>query len=226
MDASNCIVINAPMAAKVHQLGRLVASCDNVVWYDYPKNGKTPWEYYNDVDVKFTKYHFNRRFKGATGKGLCSKTIDRVGSKTNNSIEHQQQHIQEWSKRLSPNMFVYPHHESVLLSRQIFTNSKEIFIIPDLDSCVDRFMETSIHYFVDPQDKEFTYGDLFLNNKEWVRKHLQSKIKDLKDNVNKDVFVVYNVLDMLEENNFKKLCEHIELDFNLECFAAVKSIID
>ena len=36
------IVINAPMGAKGHQIGRLIASCDNVAWYNNRKNGEHP----------------------------------------------------------------------------------------------------------------------------------------------------------------------------------------
>ena len=33
------IVISAPMGAKGHQLGRLLASSDDVAWYNHEANG-------------------------------------------------------------------------------------------------------------------------------------------------------------------------------------------
>ena len=64
------IVINAPMGAKGHQIGRLLASCDNVAWYNNQANGEHPDAYIEKelygVDNHFTKYHWNRHFKDGT----------------------------------------------------------------------------------------------------------------------------------------------------------------
>ena len=63
------IVINAPMGAKGHQMGRLLASCDNVAWYNTKGNGEHPWLPYTEMygkDLNFTKYHWNRCFKNGT----------------------------------------------------------------------------------------------------------------------------------------------------------------
>ena len=226
LDENNCIVINAPMGAKAHQLGRLIASCNDVVWYDHVRNGNNPWEPYNDVDVMFTKFHFNRRFYGSKSKGICDKMIPPVGSKTKELLEKQQEDIRHWCKKLYPNKFVYPVHDEVSMIRKIFNTNREVFIIPDLEKCFERWMKTSINYFVFAEHKDYTYGDLFSYNKKHIKMHLESAIQNLKDNVNKNVFVVNDVEDMLDEKNFKKLCKHLKLDFNLDSFTAVKNMIN
>jgi len=226
LDASNCITINAPMGAKAHQLGRLIASCDNVLWYNYKGNGTNPWEFYNEKDAGFTKFHFNRRFAGATGHGVCSKTIIPIGSKNDAPINEQCSIINMWCETISPKNFVYPLHEPVKLTRKIFLNSKEIFIIPDLDIVFERFMKTSYHYFISGEKKDTTIGKQFNYDTTAIKESLKNKIIDLKDNYNKNVYVVNDVKDMLDKTKFKELCKHFDLDFNLECFTAVKSIIN
>lgn len=227
LDASNCITINAPMGAKVHQLGRLIASCDNVVWYDYKGNGNYPWEPYAEKkDQGFTKFHFNRRFAGALGHGICSKTITPVGSKSDTTINEQRAMIQLWCKKLYPNKFVYPLHEPVKITRNIFPNSKEIFIIPELEKTYQRFLQTTYNYFPNAKQKDKTIGDMFNHDKSAIKEHLSNKIIELENNLNDNVYVVNDVKDMLDKTKFQELCKHFDLDFNLECFTAVKSIIN
>ena len=226
MVENNCITINFPNGAGGHKLGRLIATCDNVLWYDYKGNGSAPWILYGENDHNFTKFHFNRRFAGATGKGVCEKTIIPVGSKSKLSLDFQREIIQEWKMQLFPNNFIYTLHEPVDVMRNIFGKHKEVFIIPDIKFLFERFMQTSYHYFIDPANKEYTLGDKLEHDAKKIHNFLEAKIKNLEDNVKENTFVVYDVKDMLDENNFLKLCEHLDLDFNLDSYNAVKSIID
>mgnify|MGYP000888761344 CR=1 FL=1 len=226
MDANNCIIINAPMGAKAHQLGRLISSCKNVKWYDYHGNGSNPWDLYNEKDANFTKFHFNRRFNGAIGKGICEKTILPVGSKSKLDLHTQKIEINKWCKKLSPNKFVYPLHEPVELTRKIFDSQSEIFIIPDLEDVFQRFMKTSYHYFADANNKNITMGDMFNHDKEKIKAYLRNKIEDLSDNLNQNVFVVKDVAEVLDQSRFELLCKHFNLDFNLDSFSAVKNVIN
>ncbi len=226
MDASNCITINFPNGAGGHQLGRLIATCDNVVWYDHDGNGSNPWILYDEPDPRFTKFHFNRRFKGATGNGVCEKTIIPVGSKSTKNLQDQKKIINDWKEKLAPNNFVYTLHEPVDIVRNIFGANKEIFIIPDIEFLYERFMKYSYYYFVDPKDKSYTLGDKLQHDKNKIYKFLQDKIVQLENSITENTFVVNNVKDMLDQTNFKKLCTHFDLDFNLDRFAAVKTIIN
>lgn len=226
MEENNCITINFPNGARGHQLGRLIATCDNVVWYDYEGNGVDPWILYNEPDPRFTKFHYNRRFKGATGKGVCEKTIIPVGSKSKVPLEEQKNIINDWKTKLNPNNFIYTLHEPVDVVRDIFGKQKEIFIIPDIDFLYDRFMQTSYYYFVDPTNKEFTLGDKLEHSETKIRDFLHSKICDLENNITENTFVIKDVSDMLIEKNFLKLCNHFNLDFNFDGFTAVKSVIN
>ena len=214
------------MGAKAHQLGRLIASCDNVVWYDYKGNGVNPWNLYQEEDKNFTPYHFNRRFAGAVGKGICENTILPIGSKSDKTLKEQQVEISKWCNKLYPSMFVYPLHESVELTRSVFKTKKEIFIIPPIDQLFNRFMKTSYYYFASSDNKHITIGDLFNHNRTAIKEHLELKINELKTSITKDVYVVNNVDNLLHQNNFKHLCKHFDLDFNFDCFAAVKSVIN
>ena len=223
MDASNCIVLNAPMGAKVHQLGRLIASCSNVVWYNHDKNGNNPWNAYT-ADEKFTPFHFNRRFAGASESGFCKNSLYKIGVNNNKSLEEQAEYIGTWNNYIAPNYFVYPTHEPVEVCRQVFKYSKEVFIIPDVDACVDRFMQTSINYFVSASDKSYTFGDMFFNSKENVRKHIQSKCNNLEQSLNSNVYVVEDVNTLKDKDTFKKMCKFLELDFNDNYYNVVEFI--
>ena len=59
MNNSNpIIVINANMGSKGHQIGRLIASCSNVRWYDHKWNGPTPWEPCSHIlNHEHSKFH-------------------------------------------------------------------------------------------------------------------------------------------------------------------------
>lgn len=211
------------MGAKVHQLGRLIASCSNVVWYDHKQNGNYPWEPYT-ADKTFTPFHFNRRFKDAKENGVCNSSLFKIGSSNNLSIAEQTEYISDWSEKINPKHFVYPTHESVELCRQIFKNSKEVYIIPDTEDCVERFMKTSINYFVDPNDKDFTFRDLFQNDIDFVRQHIKSKCDNLVKNLSADVFIIEDTNELKDKHTFVKVCDFLEIDFADDYYKVVDFI--
>lgn len=212
-NASNCIVLNAPMGAKVHQLGRLIASCSNVVWYDHKQNGNYPWDCYT-ADKFFTPFHFNRRFAGAKVNGFCENSLYKIGINNPNSLLEQAEYISNWSNVIAPAYFVYPTHESAEVCRQVFKGSKEVFVIPNIDNCVERFMKTSINYFVEASNKNYTFGDMFLYSEENVREYIKSKCSNLEQNLNSNVYVVEDVNTLKDKDTFKKMCKFLEIDFN------------
>ena len=43
------IVINVNMGSMGHRVGRLIASCTNILWYDHKGNGVVPWETCSEI---------------------------------------------------------------------------------------------------------------------------------------------------------------------------------
>ena len=66
MVESNCITLNFPKAVGGHMLGRMIACCENVAWYDLTNKitnnlGCPIWE----KTKTLVKCISNKRFKGA-----------------------------------------------------------------------------------------------------------------------------------------------------------------
>ena len=108
MVESNCVTINFPQGSGGHMLGRMIACCENVEWYNHEQNNEHPWLPYMGKDKNFSKMHFNKRFKGAKPKGLDPKyTIPPVLSfARSRGINTTPSDIQAWKKKLYPNHFI------------------------------------------------------------------------------------------------------------------------
>jgi len=226
-DASNSIAICFPMGAKGHIAGRLLASCDNVAWYDYKNNGNYPWEPYNDDRPNFTLYHFNRRFAGAVGKGVCEKTVPPVlDMAEKNSYKHQSyRDIVDWKQKLFPNNLIYPLHADLNLAHEFFINSKFLVVLPtDIDALVDRFMQTSANYFVNAKDKTYTFLDHY-GNADNVKISLENKIQNFKDNILETDVVISSVDELLDFTFFEDICKRLDLQVNYNNFEKVKQFV-
>tara|TARA_E500000178_G_scaffold150175_1_gene149901 strand:- start:8652 stop:9380 length:729 start_codon:yes stop_codon:yes gene_type:complete len=236
MEENNCIVINFPRGAKGHVIGRLLATCDNVVWYDYEGNGN-PWSSYTS-DNTFTQFHWNRRFKGSQGKGICQYTVEPVLEHArkrglNQSLLDMQNIITKWSKKLAPNNFMYALHDPVPIVRQVFKTKKHIHVIPDIDKTIERFIQTGVHYFADIKNKDITYYTLYQNlSKETGRsindlmyEDFSKKIKDLRENCIDTDFVLHDANELLDQEIFTILCRQFDLNFNEESFSKTVKFI-
>lgn len=233
---NNCIVISFPPGGKGHIAGRLISTCNNVKWYDYTKNGDYPWLPYNDIDKMFTPFHFNRKFSGAKPKGVCSDTIPPVLDIAERlEFDYDVKDINYWKEKLYPYNFVYPLHSDLDKTKQFFGPAKYITIIPNkLDVLVDRFMKTTINYFISPRNKEFTFRDMYENLskatgrsvRECVYNDLYTKIENYRLHTSTTDVVIESVDELMHVHNFKKITEQLDLEFNLESYNKTVQFID
>jgi len=109
----NFIIINAPFGARGHQLGRLLCSCDNVLWYDHFKNGSQPWLPSFGLGKTFSKYHFTRRFEGAYGLGTDEHTVPPVLERAaaTGSEQRPVELLKDWANKVYPNKLVLVLHD-------------------------------------------------------------------------------------------------------------------
>jgi len=227
MDANNSIAICFPMGAKGHIAGRLLASCDNVSWYDYNRNGNNPWEPYSNDRPNFTLFHFNRRFAGAVGNGICDKTVPPVldMAEKNTYKKQSYQDIVEWKQKLFPNNLLYPLHSDLDKAHNFFINSKFLVILPtDIDALVDRFMQTSANYFVNSKNKTYTFLDHYgdANN---VKTALENKIQNFKDNILETDIVINSVDELFDYNFFEDICNKLDIQINYNHYKKVKQFV-
>jgi len=227
-EENNSIAICFPMGAKGHIAGRLLASCNNVAWYNHVRNGSQPWLPYDDEERKdFTPFHFNRRFYGAKGNGVCDKTVPPVldMAKKNGYKKENYQDIIDWKQKLFPNNLLYPLHSDLDKAHNFFINSKFLVILPtDIDALVDRFMKTTAKYFVNSRDKTYTFLDHY-ENVDNVKTALEEKIQNFKDNILETDVVINNVDELLNFNFFKDVCNKLDLQTNYDNYKKVKRFV-
>jgi hypothetical protein len=230
----NCIVVNFPQGSGGHIIGRLIASCNNVQWYNHEANGAEPWQRYT-FDEKFTPFHFSRRFAGADRKGYGTNSIPPVldlASKNgiNTTFEEQQLIIREWKEALAPNYFVYTLHADLARSHKLFHPAHHIVVIPDIDMLVERYMKTSANYYINTQQKETTYLDYYSKQgncvEDAVRADLQINIDNYKDNLLETDFVVTHYKQLLDQSVFIKMCDQFNLTFNEHRYNDVKAFVE
>lgn len=227
MIENNCITINFPQGSGGHAVGRLISSCNNVLWYDHDTNGMCPWKPYNDVvDSSFTPFHFTRRFKGSQGYGVCEKTVPPVLDFADRSnLECNVDQITEWKKKVYPYNLIYPLHADLDKTKEFFKPAKHIVIIPNnVEQLVDRFLLTTYNYFISWKDKTYTYEKYYndmsletgLTPKDCIYNDLITVINNYKSLICKEDVVISHVSDLLDKNYFQKVAEKMQLDFNLK----------
>ena len=131
------IVINVNMASKGHQIGRLISSCDNVLWYNHKDNGEHPWLPCDGIlNSELNKFHFDRRFSDSSTIPAVLDFARRSGLSEDTNISYDMcQNGQN---------IVYVTHSNLDESREFF-KGRHIVI---LDKNYDRFMKTSWNYKV------------------------------------------------------------------------------
>ena len=234
-EENNCIVINFPPGAKGHIASRLIASCDNVIWYNHFKNGNYPWEPYNDIDINFTPFHFTRKFSGAEHAGVCDKTITPVlDIAEKNNISYNKENIDIWKAKLYPTNFVYPLHSELDKSKKFFCPAKHLVIIPkNIDHLVERFMNTTFNYFVSSNDKNKTYKHVYEEKSKQknisvynlVKEDLTKIIQNYNTYIDDNDYVLDDVNKMLLEENFQSICNFLDIKFNKHNYQKTKQFI-
>lgn len=216
------IVINAPMGAKGHQMGRLLASCDNVAWYDTQANGVHPWMPYIEkelygVDNHFTKYHWNRRFSNGLTVPPVLDMAERQGLSTGSYDA-----LKEAILGVLPKHLLYALHGPLDKSKAFFKDAKHVVVIPkDMAKLLARYCQTSAKYYVNPAEPTKTFYDLYEGNYMLMLEHLQRVVDNYSRFATEDDVIVAEPEKFFVEENFRKVCDKFELEFNKEKFDKV-----
>lgn len=232
----NIIPITFVPGAKGHQIGRLISSCDNVVWYNHFKNGDRPWLPAMGMDMgNISKFHFDRRFRGALGQGIDEFTVPPIldMAERNQCAIDEIQAMNDWSEKLFPHHFVYPLHSRLDLSKKLFKNVKHLVVLSNnIDDLVDRFIKTTANFvysYNDPQKRTFYqhFIDLKLDieYRDWVKNYINSLLNNFKNCIEGHDHVIEDVLQLCDLREFEKLCRHFNLQFNEQNYIKVCEFI-
>ena len=228
VEGNNIIVISFPVGASGHKAGRLLASCEDVAWYNHYPNGMYPWEPYVEnelygVDNGFTPFHWNRRFLGAVGKGTCEHTVPPVldYAKRNGVESAPASEIAKWKSKLYPQHLMYCVNGDLAEAREFFAPAKHMVIIPnDMDLLLERVMQTTAKYYVSSSDKTVTYGDYY-GSKTALKDVLSKMVENLHDNVVDTDVVIQDVVELYDENRFRAVTEHLSIKYAKEPYNRV-----
>ena len=221
MEENNIIVISFPIGASGHKAGRLLASSEDVAWYNHFPNGTYPWEPYIEnelygVDDGFTPFHWNRRFAGAFGQGVCEHTVPPVlDYAERNGVESAPaSDIAKWKRKLYPQHLMYAVHGDLAKSKKFFTPAKHLIIIPkDIDALLERVMQTTAKYYYSSGNKTVSFEDYY-GSKTAIKDVLVKTVKNLQDNVESTDVVIQDVVELYDENRFRAVTEHLSIKYN------------
>tara|TARA_B100000927_G_scaffold106112_1_gene85859 strand:+ start:2678 stop:3406 length:729 start_codon:yes stop_codon:yes gene_type:complete len=237
MVESNCITLNFPQGSGGHMLGRMIACCENVAWYDHEQNNDHPWLPYMGKDKDFSKMHFNKRFKGAKPKGLDPDyTIPPVLSfARSRGITTTPADIQAWKKKLYPNHFIYTLHDNLDETKKFFDPAQYIVVIPDdVELLIERWMRSSYYYFVDPKNKEYLYKDLYedrakeqgITMKQVLANEFETQIENYKTHSTEDDVIITEINDILKYDVYEEVCNKLQLIINKENYDKCKVLFE
>jgi hypothetical protein len=200
------------MASKGHQIGRLVASCSNVVWYDAPTNGEHPWLPCNGIlNDKLGQFHFDRRFKDDT-------TIPPVLDYARRSEYPNERPELNFDKCKDGEKLIYVTHSNLDEAKDYF-KGKHLVV---LDKSEERFFETSWNYRVGKTKK--------LMSELYTREECIQALNDTKNNyiehMDANDFTINSVDDLLDEDIFKLFCNKFNLIFNKQDYDKVKDFLN
>lgn len=242
---NNFITINFVPGGRGHQIGRLLSSCDNVSWYDYYRNGRHPWIPGDGTSMtEISKFHFDRRFMGASGVGVDRYTIPPVLdiASRNGYPEYPLDDMMEWNTKLDSKKAVYPLNCGLDVCKQFFSDSKHLVVInTDIDSLVDRFIKTTAKFIYhnpplssrDSNYERLTFKQYWeRNNKddssylEWVKNYATDLLENYRLNLSSDDVVIQDVDELFDQSRFKTICDKLGLHFNEKNHIRVVDIVN
>lgn len=237
MVENNAITINFPEGAGGHMLGRMLASCDNVAWYDHEQNGAYPWEPYNAPDDEmFSRLHFNKRFAGSSSQGADKLRIPPVLSLAESrGIVTTKDDIDSWKQQLSPKNFIYTLHERLDETKKLFNPAKFIVVIPqDIELLIDRWIRSSFYYYRDPKNKSYISGDFYkdkaarlgITMRQALENDLSPLVENFKENVTDDDIVITEINDILDYDFFEEVCNKLDLKINKSNYEKCKLLFE
>ena len=226
----NLIIINAPYGARGHQVGRLLCSCNNVLWFDHFKNGSQPWLPSYGLGKTFSKYHYTRRFEGAKGIGIDDKTFPPVleRAKATQSDPYPFTKIKDWSNKICPNLITVVLHDELQKTKKLFPNAKHIIVKPtNIKKIIDRLHIVGADYRWGKEAHE-TLRYTFTKNGKSFEENMHnelSKILDSYQYADDNDIVIEDVDTLLNDNFFKHVCEKFNLIYNKTDFNKVKQFV-
>ena len=206
------IVINVNMASKGHQIGRLIASCDNVLWYNHKDNGEYPWLPCEGIlNSELNKFHFDRRFADNSTIPPALDFARRSG------LEEECPDI-SYARCQNGQNLLYVTHSNLDEARDYFKGKH--LVVLNKDSA--RFMETSWKFRVGKTKKLISE----LYTEEEIETLLSNTLENYREHANSDDFVIGSIDDLLDADYFNILCERFNLIFNENEYKKVKYFLE
>jgi|TARA_B110000495_G_C22769334_1_gene450279 hypothetical protein len=211
-DSNPIIAINVLMASKGHQIGRLVASCRNVVWYDAPTNGEHPWLPSSGIlNDELGHFHFDRRFKDDT---TIPPALD-YARRSGYINERPELNFEKCGYGL--NKLIYVTHSKLDEAKDYF-KGKHLVV---LDKNIERFFDTSWNYRVGKTKK--LVSELY--TREECIKALEDTHQNYIKHTDANDFVINSLDDLLVEDTFKLFCNKFNLGFDKTRYDKVKGFL-
>jgi len=203
------IVINVNMGSMGHRVGRLIASCTNILWYDHKGNGVVPWETCSEIlNADIAKFHYDRRFADLS-------TIPPVLDYARRSGLPEMPEI-PYDRCQDGQYLTYVTHSDLDESRKYFKGKHVVVLNKD----IDRFFETSWKFRVGKTRQ--LVSEMY--TKEEVESILTNTLANYEMNINPNDFVINSVDDLLDMDTFKLLCEKFNLTFNEYRYNKVRDV--
>jgi hypothetical protein len=200
------IVINAIMASKGHQVGRLLASCSNVLWYNHEGNGSDPWEPCNGIlNAELSVFHYDRRFADSSTIPPVLDYARRSGLPETPELSYDRCEDGQY--------LLYVTHSDLDESREFFNGNHLVVLNKD----IDRFFNTAWNFRVGKT--KTLISELY--TKEEAESMLANTFSNYETNITSDDFVIDSVDDLFDVENFKSLCEKFNLIFNEDRYSKV-----
>ena len=205
------IVVNANMGSKAHQIGRLIATCTNVLWYNHKDNGEHPWLPCDGIlNSEISRFHFDRRFNDNT-------TIPPVLDYARRSDLPEKPEL-SYERCQDGQNLLYVTSSGLDESRDYF-KGKHLVV---LDKNYDRFMKTTWNFRVGKTKKLISE----LYTEEEVETLLNDTLENYTEHMNSDDFVIGSIDVLLDEDYFNILCRRFDLIFNENEYNKVKEFLE
>jgi len=205
------IVINVNMASKGHQIGRLIATCSNVLWYNHKDNGEHPWLPCDGIlNSELNKFHFDRRFNDNT-------TIPPALDYARRSDLPEKPEL-SYERCQDDDNLIYVTSSRLDEARDYF-KGKHLVV---LNKNYDRFMETTWNFRVGKTKKLISE----LYTEEEVETLLNDTLENYRKHMNSDDFVIGSIDDLLDEDYFNIFCKRFDLIFNENEYNKVREFLE
>ena len=204
------IIINANMGSKAHQIGRLLSSCTNLLWYDHKGNGQFPWLPCSQIlNHEISKYHFDRRFADSTTIPPALDFARRSGL-----TEHP---IIPYNRCKEGQCLLYITHSNLDESRKFFKGRHLVVLNKD----EQRFFNKTWNFRVG-KTKELISN---LYTEQEAKSMLTDTLENYKEHITINDFVINSIDELFDVEVFKLLCKRFNLTFNKDSYNKVRKFL-